>query len=407
MIITTKVTNKTNLFPNIRAFFGDNWIESKIQEFYRSRTKLSEKNPYNAAIQNLEKHLHPLIRDVIRQVDPKLIEFDLVDLVDSKGKWELRLLERDLSILSGDISISSKVLSDYKNELPLTRNYDQRRFELFIATNFKLAGYKVNFVERNAQRTCEFEVTSPVTNNEYLVECKQRYQKEPDYQREKFLYLLTEIIFPELIKEGINNKVIEVNWSGSVQYGDVKVLSKLIINNIKSHSDLYYRFSYKQRYDIILRTYKQPLPQSLKDLQRDIPHFVTTADAYMCVDKGLYLSIARDFNQGSLSKLKALYQDAKSQIRTGGNTFIYIDINTMPVEILTQFMKNLQSRPPQDIGALIVLKHQLHVTGSRQIIFSPFPQVMWNKKLIPSQIDILLSPGFRGESGFDDYLTNI
>ena len=407
MKISTKITNKTNLFPNIRAFLGDTWIENKIQEFYRLRAKLSEKNPYNAAIQNLEKHLHPLIRDIIRQVDPKLVELDLTNLVDSKGKWELRLLERDLSILSDNISVSSNVLKDYKNELPLTRNYDQRRFELFIATNFELAGYGVKFVERNSKRTCEFEVTSPITNNKYQVECKQRYQKEPDYQREKFLYLLTEIVFPKLTEAGINNKVIEVNWSGNVQYGDVKDLSKLIISEIKTHPDPYYKFSYKQRYDIILRTYNQPLPQSLKDLQRDIPHFVTTDDAYMCVDKGLYLSIARDFNQSSLSKLRALYQDAKGQIGAGGNTFIYIDINTMPVEILTQFMKELQSKPPQGIGALIVLKHQLHVTGERKIIFSPFPQVMWNKKLIPSQIDILMSPGFRGESGFDDYLTNI
>jgi len=405
LIFTTSITNKNSLYPNIQSVLGQSWIEDSIINFFNKRNGLSERNPYNSAIQNLEKSTHPLIRDIVSQIDTSKQSFDLSDLPECKARYELILLDRDLGILQASLEQVPETLSDYKNELVLTDNYDQRRFELFTAANYILAGFNVTFLARKstqATRTNEFNVrgASGVT---YQIECKQRYQREPDSKREKFLFLLTEKLFPVILSSGKPNVIIELDWQGEVNYGDVDKVQKLIVEEFEKGAPLL-QVTILDKYKLTIKKYTPPLPKELTALERNIPHYVTTQDCYLAVDKGIYLSINRDFNQNTMSKIRSLYQDAKGQFENSLNSIIFIDVGTLPPEIIDEFTEYLKRNPPRDVGALIVLKHQLHINGDRKIIFTPYPQVFWNKKLLPSQTDVFSMPGSIGETGFDNYL---
>lgn len=101
------VTNVLNLYPEIRKLLGEHWIEQSIEAFYKRRLKISEKNPYNPEIENLEKHTHPLIRDILSHLKLDQEKADISSLPNRcKAYLELILLNRDLGLLQNEISLN-------------------------------------------------------------------------------------------------------------------------------------------------------------------------------------------------------------------------------------------------------------------------------------------------------------
>src|SRR3990167_5056876 len=177
----------------LENLFGERWLENQAESFLKQRFRISEKNKYNPEIQNLEKKTHPIIRDILSHftIEDKIV--DLSRLTNKcKAELEINLLGRDLDLLWKELNANRNIFDEYVRELKITDSYDQRRFELFVAANFKLQGFSVCFIERNAREerhTPEFTAKKDKFSLE--VECKQRFQRNPDLEREKFLYLLT------------------------------------------------------------------------------------------------------------------------------------------------------------------------------------------------------------------------
>lgn len=400
-------TNSSYKYQNIRKIFGNLWLENSIKNFYQKRSKISEKNIYNPEIQNLEKHTHPLIREIIGQltISENIVDLSLLN-TECKAYLDLILLDRDLGLLLTEIEQNDQIFNDYKNGLTDENSFDQRRFEIFVAANFKLNEFNVKFIptqSKNSLKTYEFDVTKEDSVS-FEVECKQRYQRAPDYEREKFLYLLTANLFPRLLGFGVKNILIEVNWKGSVEFQDIKKISDFIVSKLIGITG----FSKNSfgKYELIFRNYlfQSSLPKSLNQLQRNVPNYITTADAYLSTHKGLFLSINRDIELSTIKRLRSLYRKAKNQFGSTNNRLIYIDIGTLPIEAIEIFDNSLRKKPPKDVGMLIILKHQLHINGNREIIFTPNTQLVWNRKLIPPCPIINQIPGFIGESGFDTYI---
>ncbi len=399
--------NNNKLFPNINCIFGENWLENSVLQFYKKRSKISEKNIYNPEIQNLEKHTHPLIRDILGQlvVSGNVIDLSLLPS-GCKAHLELVLLDRDLGLLLPKITYNDEILIDYRNGLSDENSFDQRRFEIFVAANFILNKFDLKFIptqSRKSLKTHEFDV---VEGKETLfeVECKQRFQRTPDYEREKFLYLLTANLFPRLLNFGVRNILIETNWKGSTKFQDIKNLSDFIMAKAVTITCTS-KFNF-EKYEVIFRPYRSQgsLPKSLSDLQREVPNYVTTADVYLSTHKGFFLSINRDVELSTAKRLRSLYEKAKGQFHSVNKRLIYIDIGTLPIMTIDIFGDSLRKNPPRDVGMLIILKHQLHLDGNRAIIFTPNTQVVWNRRLVPPYPTINKIPGFNGHSGFDTYI---
>ncbi|MCK9212831.1 MAG: hypothetical protein M0P61_18550 [Ignavibacteriaceae bacterium] len=404
-----KVSNAKDLYPHLRKLLGGKWIETSIEDFYKKRLKISEKSVYNPEIENLEKHTHPLIRDVLSHLKLDQEKTDISLLPNKcKAHLELMLLDRDIRLLSEELSQNQKVFFDYKNGLSNSNSFDQIRFELFVAANFKLNGFEVFFIPRKSKdkiKTHEFNVSGNGIPDHFQVECKQRYQREPDYQREKFLYLLTENLFPRFFNFKISNIEIEVGWKGTASFGDVKTIADSILEKVIGLTNqIKYKF---KTYEITIRSYKLPLPKFLNSLQKNVPNYVTTEDAYLVTHKSIFLIINRDFGNTIVKKVRTLYGNAKDQFSLSDNRLVYIDIGTMPISVINELERSFKAKPPTGVGVLTILKSQLHINDKHEIVFTPYTQIVWNRKLIKPFPGINLLPGFVGESGFDSYIQSV
>lgn len=266
----------------------------------------------------------------------------------------------------------------------------------------------MSFISRKSKeqtKTHEFNISGNGIPDRFQVECKQRYQREPDYQREKFLYLLTENLFPRLFNFKLNNIEIEVDWKGTVTFKDAKhLVDNILGKTIGLTNQIKYNF---KNYEVTIRRYRLPLPKFLESLQRDVPNYVTTEDAYLVTHKSIFLLFNRDLDNAVVKKVRSLYGDAKDQFDSNDNRLVYIDIGTMPISVISLLEKSFKAKPPTRIGILAILKSQLHINDKHEIVFTPYTQIVWNRKLIKPFSGLSLLPGFVGESGFDSYIKSI
>lgn len=391
----------------IDGFFGKRWLENQAEQFLMRRRKLSEKNPYNPEIQTLEKKTHPIIRDILShfKIEDKAVNLDRL-VNNCKAELEINLLGRDLNLLWDELRVNENIYKEYVRELMVANSYDQRRFELFVAANFKLQGFQINFIERKSKEERQTpEFTASRGKFSLDVECKQRFQRKPDFEREKFLYLLTANLFPRLINLNRRYLVIEVFWNGQVQFRKVKQLSDFIVGKVlglTSRSE--YNF---EEYKLILRPYGSylKLPKMLQNLQKTDPHYPTTSDVYLAVHKGIFLLINRDITSTTIKRMRELVSAAKNQLAGSlKSKAVYLDVGTLPSESIQKFGQEIRKNPPKNLALLITLKHQLHIGENREILFTPFTEIMWNRKLLPDTLFVKTIPGFIGESGFDSYI---
>lgn len=394
----------------IDEFFGERWIQSEAEIFLKQRREKSQKNLYNPDIPVLEKKTHPLVRDVLSHFKLDDQNVDLNRLTDKcKAELEINLLGRDLNLLWEELKTNENILKEYQRELSTTSSYDSRRFELFVAAAFKLQGFSVTFIERRAlqgEKTPEFIVQKKQLK--FNVECKQRYQREPDSKREKFLYLLTADLFPKLLAFNLRFLVVEIFWNGNVEFEKIKDLSTFISSKVlglRSKSE--YLF---EKYRLILTPSlpSQKILSILDNMQKPDPSYVTTADAYIATHEGLFIFINRDVTDNTMENMNRLVRIAKTQVKSAtSHKAIYLDVGTLPTDAISKFGEIIKQKLPEKVDMLVILKHQLHIGENREILFVPSPEIIWNRKLLSDQELLNELPGFIGDSGFDHYIRDI
>lgn len=388
--------------PHFDKYFGDDWTQNGVNNFYKKRNGFNPKNVYNQAIPLLEISQHHLLKQILNVTFPENVTSVLANLPDvSLATIELKFLERDLDILDKDISKDDGILNDYKNRLLNPYSYEAARFELFIASLYKIASWDIEFIKRSAQKTCEFIARKG--KEEIQVECKQRNQNITDKTYQSLLYDLTSLLFPKLTSFSLPFTIVKLHIiDKKFDKADLcrEIVRQIMLNNYNL------KFIFLNKVEVEIK-FTPRLPDTfLSFLQKD-PNYFTLEDSYLACHEKVFLLIDRDVDDNLVTTLLSnLVGKAKTQFKTGSPSIVYLDVGKLPTSVNDLLAKSLMKGFSKRISAIIVAKYQFHVSGQRQIVFTPFPKTFARKNIL-SDKELATVLGLDGTTGFDTYVDSL
>lgn len=388
--------------PYIFKYFGEDWIQGGVASFYKKRNGFNPKNVYNQAIPLLEIFQHHLLKQILNVTLPENVTSVLANLPDvSLATIELKFLERDLYILDKDISKDDSILNDYKNRLLSSLSYEAARFELFIASLYKIANWDIEFIKRSVQKTCEFIARKG--KEEIQVECKQRNQNITDKAYQALLYELTSLLFPKLTSFSLPFIIVKLHViDNKFNKADLcrEIVRQIMLNNYN------FKFIYLNKVEVEIK-FTPRLPDTfLSFLQKD-PSYLTLEDSYLACHKKVFFLIDRDID-GNLTNtlLSNLVGKAKTQFKIGLPSLVYLDVGKLPTTVNDLLAQSLMKGFSKRISAIVVAKYQFHVNGQRQIVFTPFPKTFARKNILTNK-ELATVLGLDGTTGFDTYVDSL
>ncbi len=399
-------------YTKVIKYFGEDWFNNQFEEFLTNRQKYP-KDGLNKEIVELEIKLHPLVMDVIRPqaTDAKKIKWD--DVKKSVvANYEIMHLGRDLSLLESEIKArGDKIRVDLINPL----RYENHRFNIFVASGYKLLGYEVTFVPSSSKKGKTPDLYVTKRNKSFYIECKQRDQRMADVKRFTYLAKIAEQIFLILRSKRINICFIDFRITKDNITDELyKLLVKKIYrNDLKS-------FVFNKEISINIRSVTT-LPY-LVNLLKNNGHydekivFTTFEDGFIASDplttNTIYINKSGSDRTVPLG-IYDLLLDANNKNKDGEKLLTYLDFGKadsiisekLAFEIKEKLKKGYDPYP--NIDGLFILQTIRKILEDRQVIIKPNVFAVAKKSKLGSDPIALELFGLQGSTGIDKYLLPI
>ncbi len=388
-------------------YFGEDWFVTGWKEFCEARD-IFPKNSFKADIIELELALHPLYIEFFRyQKDYKSkLDFSRIPRLGSSD-YILTHLGRDIGLLEQEIKDRGNKI---KTDLLDPYHFEAHRFNLLIASGYKLLGYKVELVaSSNKMRKPDIFVKK---DDEFYIESKQRNQTISDGDRYKFFGELAEKTSETLHSLNMHDYQIGVDLTSDSKLHEIKE------HVFKSIDDILHgrKHEYHKSYRLTVGRLSSNI--SLLTTLRDNGHFndfaifSRTEDGFIASDPQFENAIWLNKSINPDKIPSAVYDDlynADSKNTDGKKLVVYLDLERGYSEWVDKLSKHVSDNLDQynndlpNIDGYMISKTPINYIGKTTFIQPKFSfvgkQNIWNGLLGKNEIF-----GLQGHTGMDDYI---
>lgn len=398
-----------SLIDYVNIFFGQPWIRENWRQYLDTR---GDDSPTKFTSESVieEISLHPLLYLGADSQDIKTGIFDFNKIPNDSGNYSTLLyLGRDLMLLEAEIKARGGKI---KNSLKRISEYDSTRFCILIATAYKLLGHKVEFLPEKENKMPDLLVTNG--NIQFVVECKQRNQRQSDKERYEMFIKIVSSIRPLLIKKKLKDLSLEikinVNKNNLLDEVNQEVMRSISSGSYKPIANKLFTVKFAKAH---LRSHYDQFVNN-PDNVNNVVYFTRAENSFLFTDpsnQNLIL-INKHYAEDLLpNNLYELIVDANNKSKNGNKLILHYDfgisdsdwVNIVANKIYKEISNNIIRYENID---LFVFSQTMPRNIDHQIVFKPDFKTIGRKSNL-TDIPLKTLVGQQGETGMDSYLDDL